>query len=989
MNARFLSLSKRIALLLVVSVMASAASAVTYTYWRGPENGDWWTAANWTQGVPVGSTYVPRFSLANQPNAGTTVVVTNAAAIDCDYIFIMDGDWTIDLRGDLSIPGGGQDDPTISVDGSSTLKIRGGKLVNQSLRVSSGNGGGTAKLTFENCVTEGLYTLRRAGTDEHLPSTFTINGGVYSFRTWYPRLYDDMAVNDGLVTFGSIHGYDRYGEGKDIRVECPLKVNGGKVVVNGENAELTGGSCGICAADRGVVDITVGGNQIWLANSRGVKQTWRVQDKALFQAVGPYVANGTATGNVEVVGGRFVMKSTFANYAGSNEGRYSTFLVDGGILEFDYASSGSLGGSKSDVAGTEHKLIAGENGARLRNASSATVTVSNSGFQGEGEVTYDGLGKFIISGANTHTGGTVIRGLVQPSIGSGCFGTGDVTVRDGGLLDLSAADQTLPTVKTTSGATLNFDSKFHATASALVGTDQPGVLTLSTVGANVSTFGQSGADCYFALTTAPELDSLGLPTVPVVMLSMEPNNSADEAHLVTFDTTTGRFKAVSMVTDPESPDAATSVVYVNSDYKPAANHTFGACVVKGYISGKTTTIGSGSGNAFLVLNANSNGTQGQITGGGTVAFGGARGYIISGAGVKGGINCGINAGVTGTGGVVFLTAPNGGITLYRTLTYSGGTTVLGGRIKLANSGNYHGGFGSGDVEICGGEYTGGTVIFTELDTQVSQNFFISGFGSTTGTSKIGALEFSNQYISMNGQITLRNDAMIVADDGCSGLIMKTIEGTGDLHLNGGGETTLWKGVDIDGDVYIDGLVTTRGSIATGERFLFVNGTLIFNNDEDITVDAKLLGKGRIELRGEGKVDFADPSVFEGTIDLCGNSAKIGKLWGIAKIEDSESANATLSVSAPSDYWFFGSFGPQIGLNLDNAKIGFHDAQSVPALSGCGTVAGAKLSADYVTPTGKITFDTFPGIYAPTGWRLKPVGWGAELAEAMGLLIQFK
>ena len=992
MNASLLLFSKRIALFAASVVMASTASAVTYTYWRGPENGDWWEAANWTQGVPVGSSFVPRFSLVNQPNAGTTVVITNAVDIDCGYIFIMDGDWTIDLRGDLSIPGGGSaNGQTISVDGASTLTIRGGKLVNQSLRVSSGNGGGTAKLKLVNCVTEGLYTITRAGTDAHdgQDSTFAIDGGVYGFRTWYPRLYDDMVVNDGLVTFGSIHGYDRYGEGKDTRIECPLKVNGGKVVVNGQDAELTGGSCGICAADRGVVDVTVGGKQIWLANTRSVKQTWRVQDKALFQAMGPYVVNGTATGNVEVVGGRFVMKSTFANCAGSNAGRYSTFLIDGGILDFDYASDGTLSGSKSDVAGTEHKLVAGVNGARLRNRTSAKVTVSGAGFQGPGSVAYEGLGKYVISGANTHLGGTVIRGDVQPSVGTGWFGAGDVTVCDGGLLEATAASQALPTLRTAAGAALSFGSSYHVTAKELVGNDQPSVLMLRTGGVRADAFGLPSSLCYFALENAPQLDALGLPVMPVVMLSDEANNSAAEVHLLTYDSATGRFKAAEMVTDPESPAAATSVVYVNGDYRPTADHTFGACVVKGYISGRTTTIGTGSGKAYLVLNANSNGTNGQITGGGTVAFGGAKGYIISGAGVSGSISCGINGNVTGTGGIVFQTASNGGINLYRTMTYSGGTTVLGGRVKLQNAGNYHGGFGSGDVEICGGQYTGGTVIFAELDTQVSQNFFISGFGAATDMSKIGAIEFSNQFISMNGQITLRNDAMIVADSYCSGLIMKTIEGTGDLHLNGDGEITLWKGVGIDGDLYVDSTVKTRGSITTGERFLFVNGTLVFENEEDIVVDAKVLGQGRIELRGSGKVDFADLSVFEGTVDLCGNDAQIGKLWGITTIVDSEAAQATLTVNGLSDFWFFGSFDPQVGLALNSAQVGFHEDQTVASLSGKGSVCGGQLSTEVVNPTGTINFDTMPDFSAPRGWRFKQSGWGANLLETLGLRILFK
>ena len=79
-------LTKCSAVAAVAALGCLGAQGVTYTYWQGPACGDWWNAANWSAGVPVGGDFVPRFSRAHAPEAGSAIAVTNAAAVDCAYL---------------------------------------------------------------------------------------------------------------------------------------------------------------------------------------------------------------------------------------------------------------------------------------------------------------------------------------------------------------------------------------------------------------------------------------------------------------------------------------------------------------------------------------------------------------------------------------------------------------------------------------------------------------------------------------------------------------------------------------------------------------------------------------------------------------------------------------------------------------------------------------------------------------------------------------
>ena len=1008
-------LTKCSAVAAVAALGCLGAQGVTYTYWQGPACGDWWNAANWSAGVPIGSDFVPRFSRTQAPDAGSAIAVTNAAAVDCAYLHVMDGAWALHVRGTLSLPNASSSNRTVLVGSDAKLTVEGGVLADMSFCATTGTGGGRASIALKNVVTRGLYTFIRSGSDADSPDTYTIDGGVHRIRTWYPRLYDNLVVKNGDVRFGSIHGYDRYGEGKDTRQPTALVVAGGRAVIDGTDAEYTSASVGILARDRGVVDVTVGGNQIWLANGstdgkHSVDVSWKVQDKALFRAAGPYVVNGTSTGRVEVAGGRFVMTSPFANWAGSTVGRYSSIRLDGGVLDFDFVHDGFLQGTKTDVAGTAHRLVVGPHGAHLRNRNGVTVTIDNDGFvaadDGAGGVTFDGQGLFALTGASVDVGGMTVRGRVRPGVASGAFGTGAVMLRDGGALSVTLASTALPPLAFANGAQVNLETAAaNLTVPSVTGADAS-VLAFES-SASRETFGTTDAH-FIQVASAPTLDVLGLPTMPIVSVTKESGNSAPELHLLTYDAETKRFKAADYVSGLDG--GADAIAYIEKKSVTLDGQTVGALVVNGGIVSGTGRIGTGSGNAYLVLLSHSNsGYQGQLTGAGSVDFGGARGYVLSGAGVNGALGCGVNGYLNGTGGVVFYARANGGIRLYREQPYTGGTRVLGGTVELMGNDSYRGAFGTGDVEVLGGEYTGGSVRFSTADATHVQDFRISGFGARTDV-KTGALDFRADT-TLSGAVTLVNDARICAAAGVTGAFAQAIAGTGDLYLGGEG-TLVVPGVDLAGDLHAEGNVTTTGSLITGERFLFVDGTLTFKNEDDITVDAKVLGSGRIVLAGAGKVDFADLSVFDGTVDLAGRDATIGALFGIPTITNSSETAATLTVAGSADAAYFGTVGGGVNLtvggrfrlgatavlpataalSLSGGEIGLYEPATVASLSGAGKVSGAALTVTGATvPVSEtdpsIVFTSYPSLGTVDGrWRLRRRGDGAELTRWRGALL---
>lgn len=1004
---------------LVLSFLAAisplASNAATYTRYIGNDNGDFWSASNWNNGLPSSSDYVAR--LDSGYATPCTITMTNAPGATFSYLLVDSGEWTLLLRGARSF-GGDYDNGGIRVSAGAKLTIVGGVITNTCFQASSGG-----QIVFDNVVTRDCVTHRRQDGNSGDREAYVFNGGKCNFRTMYMRLYQQASFGSGDFTFGSIHGWDRYGEGKQSKLSSYVSVTGGRLSVTGDNKIDAPCSIGITASGNGWYRNSVENGNHWLAD-RGT-YAWRVEDRGLIETPGIYLATGYdySTGRVEVAGGRFRLKGGFGGNGVDSHKRSSAVILDGGVLDCDFAANGTLSGTITNTSSSAF-LCVGANGGCLRNRNGSMVTIdrwglSNApGVAAPGDLSIKGYGKIYLnqSVAGTFSGKTIIRGLVHSDMSSCALGSGDIEIADGGCLYTSG--NAVNNAVTFSGASYIWTDNASGRMSipSLTRKDD-GILILRS-NASRTVYGTEANARYLAVGNAPALRSNGLPVDPVILMSSEPDNGIVEAHLVNWDAVNGRFVGAAYTSD--ILDGAGKVVYQNGATNISQNLSVGALVLRGTVAGggKTITVGDGEGPAMVVLNPNSRGSSSDVSNW-TLAFGSSRGVVSGGTKVSGVDNgCAKwNGYITGSAGVDFAFVDTGGLILYRKQSWTGGTRVMSGEVLLMSSGSYVGGFPDGEVAVVGGERSGGSVRFMTAATH-AQHYTISGFGAAyTPTNKKGALSIEKD-VTLSGRITLANDAMVGVADGYAGTLTGGMDGGGDLYLGSPvrkGALLLSGGINIAGDLHINTCVTNSGAIDLGGRFLYVDGTLVFNNSSDITVNAKVIGDGKVVLAGTGKVDFSDISVFDGVIDLCGNSATIGALNGLAEVTNSVDTAAALTVAGTSEAAYFGTISADvdlvvggtfllgamtdmpstIGLSLAGGTLGLYGDATVSSLAGHGAVLGCKLTVTSATsPDGEndtaMTFETCPELTSlDDAWKLHRVGLGADIRRRYGFIMSVR
>lgn len=988
----------RFAVLSAVSMLAFISNAATYCDWKGADGGDFWDAKNWVNGiVPNTSDRVARFNAVNATPG--TVVMTNAPGISLGYIYCSSGAWRFKLVGTHCF-GGDYDNGGLRVTGAGTsVTIEGGTITNTCF--VSENGG---QLVFDNCVTRSCLTHRRLNSSQSAPDAYVFNGGKHNFSTMYMRLYQKAVFNGGDFSFGSIHGYDRYGEGKQCKLPSFISVPSGRLSVTGENKIDYPASIGITVSKNGWYRNHVEHGAHWLAD-RGT-YVWRVEDNALVETPGIYLScnwNYT-TGIVEVAGGRFWLKSSIGGCEINEKIRGASILIDGGVLDCDFSENTTLHGSTRNET-SYFNLCVGANGGRIRNRNGVIITVDRDGFMdapdvsNPGSLTIDGYGKFYFNQRTqgAFSGTTTIRGLAHSDISPCVFGTGDIEIADGGILYTSGNAKN--NAVTFSGASYIWtdNATGRMTIPSLTRKDDGILILRSTASRDV--YGTEADARYLCVETAPAIRSNGLPVDPVILMTSEPDNGIFEAHLVNWDAEKKRFIGAAYTTD--ILDGEGKVVYQNGETNMTSDVSVGALVLRGLVAGnsKNITVGDGEGPAMVVLNPNSRGSSANASNW-TLQFGTARGVISGGTKISDVDNgCAKwNGYIKGSGGVDFAFVDKGGIILYRKQSWTGGTRVMSGEVLLMSSGSYVAGFPDDDVSVIGGERSGGSVRFMHSATH-SQNYTISGFGAAySSTAKRGALSIENDVI-LTGDITLANDALIGVTNGFTGTLTGNISGTGDLYLGSPvrtGAFVLSGGIDIDGDLHVNTCVTNSGVIDLDGRFLYLDGTLVFNNASDIDVNAKVIGKGRIVLTGSGKVNFRDVSVFDGVIDVAGNDdAAIGGLWGIASVTNSVQEKGTLCVSGASEYGFFGSVQDGVDLAvsgellvgcdadiskdssliLKGGEVMFQKQMEFANLLGCGKVSGKPIAVSgTVKPAAEGHEDAMVFEYPPVFLNGIPDGW---------------
>ncbi|WP_338689775.1 beta strand repeat-containing protein [Haloferula helveola] len=242
------------------------------------------------------------------------------------------------------------------------------------------------------------------------------------------------------------------------------------------------------------------------------------------------------------------------------------------------------------------------------------------------------------------------------------------------------------------------------------------------------------------------------------------------------------------------------------------------------------------------------GQSGLVTGGGPLTSSLAT-LTVNGSTVNdGGIgtaNQRIFTEITDGGGAVTLVKNNKNqLSLAAANSYTGGTTINGGRVVFSGSGA----FGPGDVTI----NDGGQVFLT---TNQSNNAIISGLGASEGAGKLGAIRFEST--TWNGNVTVANPSRVVGYNNKSGAITGDLLGSADLEINIASNATANGTISLlgDGSGYTGTVTVSGGRFNTGAA---LGGSVVVGDPATLGAEGSIAGDLTLGTTG-GATLVVDPN----------------------------------------------------------------------------------------------------------------------------------
>lgn len=295
-------------------------------------------------------------------------------------------------------------------------------------------------------------------------------------------------------------------------------------------------------------------------------------------------------------------------------------------------------------------------------------------------------------------------------------------------------------------------------------------------------------------------------------------------------------------------------------------------------------------------------------------------------------------------------------------TYTGVTTVNGGRLQLSNAA----GLGTGAVTVA----SGAQVFLNGVGTYPN-NFTIAGTGPTEGTTNYGAIRFNNNTIS--GSVTLAAGGARIGGTGGTGTISGALVGSGPLEINSAA-TGATCAVTLSGNAsgYTGAATVSQGSLTIvsgfGGSVSKATGTTLINNG---TINSNLthttgtlqgIGTiaGNVTLNGTTAADVLN--VVPGAMNVTGNVT----LSGTTTIRAS-GLGGTLPVLTYSG----GLTGGAANLSLENAgtfRAGTHFDTGTPGVIKLvipsAPVTWTNAAADMIWNTTALDWDNggSPDIY---------------------------
>ncbi len=593
------------------------------------------------------------------------------------------------------------------------------------------------------------------------------------------------------------------------------KSGAGTLILNG------GGSAYSGQIQIGEGTVIIGANNSLSTNvttaNRGVDLGLNVGDTSMGNNVSLLLSNGVTLSNSIYVAPNTTSATRTIGMSGTGAASFTNEIYLDGTLD-----------------------VTAESGA---NATISGNIVKNSGGAGGG-LTKTGAGTVTLSGANTYVGTTYVNaGTLVAATNAASLGAGSL-VLNGGNLSLLMTNSTSFNRNTTlsNNATITYDKVAGTTSgNATMGTlTMSGARTLTVtegpnmvsdaVGLKFSSLTLSGGDATFSVATNTYLYFTGgvdgggrnittdLGSSPYFNSLRIDGSISNTVKITMGGTGGGRLYLGGSNSFSGGLDQQTGILEIGNAYAlGTGTWTIGKLGGSAVTFHVQSTVSSNANNNAILINNNF--TLGG-DGGRATTYNIGTGAVTLGTNVSATINSNlVIGGVIGDGGNGYSFTKTGGGTLTLTApnTYTGGTTISGGRLELKGSGALS---------------AQGNVHLVNVATAIFDISGISGSGTTIG-SLSGASSVAT--VALGGKtLTLVGDSYDKTNNA-------TVTGTGGLIKTGTGTLV----VDA-ASTYSGGTIISNGTVRIGNTYSGVAGN----------VTNAALGTGTITLKG-GSLTAAD------------------------------------------------------------------------------------------------------------------------------------
>ncbi|MEO5713761.1 MAG: autotransporter-associated beta strand repeat-containing protein [Luteolibacter sp.] len=770
------------------------------------------------------------------------------------------------------------------------------------------------------------------GTDATTAYTFTSadtakfggTGGTVTFGTPVDLLGINITAAGYTMDFGAnavnigSGGYATFNtsSGTNLTTVAGTVTNTGALAVKARNTFTLNSGANWTQSGALTIQASNGGNSPVL--NVNTDATFKYTNATTAINLSNSTSTGTASGTLNIAGGKFETGKAFNNSGGTSTGSANLVLSNGGTLKLtaNIAALATISGSSSQI-----KIQSGTGGGILdTNGFSTEIT---QGISGAGSLTKQGTGTLTLSGANTYI---------------------DITTVSGGTLDfLQAASFYNNTIDATTSANLTVASGATAGFSLGGGIDFTEANITTLLAASNGTVGfKTGSSLGIDTTNAGGTYALGLaignPNGNVIGLSKLGTGTLaiSQANTYTGGTTINTGEVT--VSGDQSAANGSWILRGGPTFNTTATAvTFNSGSTIAIASGKTVQLGNnGAAGGFQHQALTANGT---VTNAGTLFAGRGGDLNVGGAWTQNGAATvasqgGIAASLTVASGgqftytsaTNFLLSSSGSSNVLTKLTIDGGVMTTGAKFHNANATPATG--TSSDIVLSSGGTlklsanvadlfttagattsfqlgTGGGIVDTNGST-TALNLPITGAG---GLTKVGGGTLTttgaNTY---TGNTTVTGGTLSVAGPNLDDTSSVSIASSAKLDLNYSGTDTVTSLI-INGVTMPIGVYGAAGAGVTIDTAHFSGtGTLtVTTGPATATFATWASGLG---LSGSANADFDKDGISDATEYVLGTNPKVASSTGITgqtsgnnliftfiRVDSSKTADITLTVES--------------------------------------------------------------------------------------------